>query len=86
MRRSFVSIICGFAALSAFGDDSVITPVTTKDYVDNVISDKQPLSPITGVNKIMTYGATTGAQTAARDIIRALGNDTSAESCALCCK
>ena len=75
-----MSIIGGFVVFSALADDSVISPVTTKDYVDNVISDKQPLSPITGTNKIMTYGATTGAQTAARDIIRALGNDTSAES------
>jgi len=83
MRRSFVSVICGFAALSAFGDDSVITPVTTKDYVDNVISDKQPLSPITGVNKIMTYGATTGAQTGSRDIeTTSIGTDTTADKIA----
>jgi len=83
MQKVLLSIIGGFVALSALADDSVITPVTTKDYVDNAISDKQPLSPITGVNKIMTYGATTGAQTGSRDIeTTSIGTDTTADKVA----
>ena len=83
MQKVLLSIIGVFVALSVLADDSVITPVTTKDYVDNVISDKQPLSPITGVNKIMTYGATTGAQTGSRDIeTTSLGTDTTADKVA----
>jgi len=83
MQKVLLSIIGGFVVFSALADDSVITPVTTKDYVDNVISDKQPLSPITGTNKIMTYGATTGAQTGSRDIeTTSLGTDTTADKVA----
>jgi hypothetical protein len=78
-----LSIIGGFVVFSALADDSVVSPVTTKDYVDNALSDKQPLSPITGTNKIMTYGATTGAQTGSRDIeTTSIGTDTTADKIA----
>lgn len=58
---------------SASGD-----AITTRTYVDNLLSGKQAKITTTGTNKLMTYGASTGATPGSRDIVSTLGTSTTA--------
>lgn len=58
---------------SASGD-----AITTQTYVDNALNGKQAKITTTGTNKLMTYGASTGATPGSRDIVTTLGTSTSA--------
>ena len=52
--------------------------VTTRDYVDGLFGGKQTQITQTGTNKLMTFGAGTGAPPGSRDIVSTLGTSTSA--------
>ena len=52
--------------------------MTTQTYVDNAINAKQAKITTTGTNKLMTYGASTGAIPGSRDIVSTLGTSTTA--------
>lgn len=52
--------------------------VTTQTYVDNLLNTKQAKITTTGTNKLMTYGASTGATPGSRDIVSTLGTSTTA--------
>ena len=58
---------------SASGD-----AITTQTYVDNALNTKQAKITTTGTNKLMTYGASTGATPGSRDIVSTLGTSTTA--------
>lgn len=55
-----------------------ISSVTTQTYVDNALNGKQAKITTTGTNKLMTYGASTGATPGSRDIVSTLGTSTTA--------
>lgn len=55
-----------------------ISSVTTQTYVDNKLATKQARITQTGTNKLMTFGAGTGATPGSRDIVSTLGTSTSA--------
>lgn len=63
---------------SSGGSSGISSTVTTQTYVDNALNGKQAKITTTGTNKLMTYGASTGAAPGSRDIVSTLGTSTSA--------
>lgn len=60
------------------GSSSGNAVITTQTYVDNALNAKQAKITTTGTNKLMTYGASTGATPGSRDIVSTLGTSTTA--------
>ncbi|MBO7656835.1 MAG: hypothetical protein J6S80_03850 [Alphaproteobacteria bacterium] len=67
-----------FNAYAPAGGASGGSAVTTQTYVDNKLATKQAKITTTGTNKLMTYGASTGATPGSRDIVSTLGTSTTA--------
>ena len=66
-----------FSAYPSWKPGDPVT-VTTQTYVDNALNAKQAKITTTGTNKLMTYGASTGATPGSRDIVSTLGTSTTA--------
>ena len=75
-RLAFRAAIFNAYANSSSGSGG--NAVTTQTYVDNLLNTKQAKITTTGTNKLMTYGASTGATPGSRDIVTTLGTSTSA--------
>ncbi len=69
------AILPSYVPMSSDGDGSTIT---TQTYVDNKLATKQAKITTTGTNKLMTYGASTGATPGSRNIVSTLGTSTTA--------
>lgn len=67
-----------YAPGTSGGASGTSSVVTTQTYVDNLLSGKQAKITTTGTNKLMTYGASTGATPGSRDIVSTLGTSTTA--------
>ncbi|MBO4700938.1 MAG: hypothetical protein J5620_04295 [Alphaproteobacteria bacterium] len=72
------AVFNAYASGASGGSSGISSVVTTQTYVDNAINAKQAKITTTGTNKLMTYGASTGATPGSRDIVSTLGTSTTA--------
>ncbi|MBQ6736273.1 MAG: hypothetical protein IJQ90_02170 [Alphaproteobacteria bacterium] len=80
MRDGSASLAFRSAVFNAYAPSSSASgdAITTRTYVDNLLSGKQARITTTGTNKLMTYGASAGATPGSRDIVSTLGTSTTA--------
>ena len=73
MKQIFI-IICALFAVAAYAENETV--VTSKKYVDDELSKKQPQFEGLGNAKLMLYSDTTDGVVASRDIVTSLGTST----------